>query len=434
MKVGTVSGIEILAACEEVSTAAEVTGITREYNSLEYGPVCTVPGSGVRFGWGIRMVRNGKLGVAGQWGGASPFELVERCIGSCRYGPECGFSFTGSSQEIAAESTGNIASLPTDQVLDYLSSLQDSITSSLPGASLKASAAWGTDCFMLMNSTGFAGEYLKERLSVSLSATLPTDTGLLQSGCTFETSGSLPSAAEVLEVLLLPMAGESMPSCELVGRKKAVFAPGAVSILLQGLKAGVSGRLLAMGRSPLEEMAGKKVLSDMITVRDMPELPDGAASAPFDSEGTATSNRVLFEAGTFKGFIHDLHSASLCGTETTGSSGRNLGEHSRPVCTNLVLDTCEGNTSNLLKETGTGILVSEVLSAGGGDAASGHFSFDCGRVYLLRKGEIAGYSDGCVITGNVYDALSRVIAVGGRGFRTGSDVLPFLALDGIAVR
>jgi predicted Zn-dependent protease len=55
-------------------------------------------------------------------------------------------------------------------------------------------------------------------------------------------------------------------------------------------------------------------------------------------------------------------------------------------------------------------------------------------VFLFRRGEIQGYFDGCVISGNVYDALSRIIAVGGRGYRTGSDILPFISLDGISVR
>ncbi len=428
------TAVEILEACGNVSSQAEVSGIEREYSSIEYSPVQTVDGTGSRRGLGLRMTRNGKLGVSGQWGNVLPFELVDRAISSCRYGPEATFTFPSISPESPPEVPDTLGTLDHDEARNYLNLILDGIRLRAPDASLTGRISWGTDRFLIMNSTGLRASYTKTRSSTSLTVSVPSREGLLQSGCTIETSCSLPEVKDVVEVLALPVSFPGLSPGGAVGRKRVVLSPTAFSVMLQGIRNGVSGRLLARGASPLEGMKGKTVLSPSLTIRDMPDLPGGAASAPFDSEGVPARNKTLFEDGVFQGFIHDLASAAASGEVSTGSSGRNLGEHSRPVCTNLVVDPSRDASSDTLAETGSGLLVTDILSAGGGDTGSGQFTFDCGRVYLFRRGEICGYYDGCVISGNIYDALSRVITPGGKQFRCGSDILPFISLDGVSVR
>ncbi|HOP25966.1 MAG TPA: metallopeptidase TldD-related protein [Candidatus Sabulitectum sp.] len=428
-------GRDILAAGKQVAESVEVSGIVREWNSLEYSPVLTVPASGRRTGWGLRMKRNGKLGVAGQWGQVDPYQLVERGIGSCRYGPPANFDLPSEAPLTQESVPDGLAAMDHQGASDYLEEVRQGMLKRVPNASLSGRIFWSRDSFTLMNTRGLNAGYGKTRAVTSLSATVPTSEGLMQSGCAMDTSCSLPSVNDAVESLSLPLAFTGLTPGEAVGRKRVVLAPAAFSILLQGIRAGVSGRLLSMGSSPLQGLEGDKVLSDKLTLRDLPGLANGAASAPFDSEGIPASDKYLFRDGVFTGFIHDLQTAAASGAaESTGNSGRNLGEHSRPVCTNLVVTPSHGTTDWTLEETGSGILVTGILSAGGGDAASGRFTFDCGRVFLFRRGEIQGYFDGCVISGNVYDALSRIIAVGGRGYRTGSDILPFVSLDGISVR
>jgi predicted Zn-dependent protease len=428
------TGAEILAACEKVSTDGEVTGVHRTYSSLEYCPGKSVPGSGERTGFGLRIIRNGKLGVSGEWGIAKPFSLLEKAIGNCRYGEEALFSFPSDSPESGSSTGSELENLTHDDVLIYLHELQAQIRNIHPSACLSAGIQWGQDSFVVMNSAGLRGSYSKTRASTRFSVTLPSDTGLLQSGYTIETTAALPLLSDAVTVLMLPLHPDGLDSLSAVGRKKVVFSPVAFSLLLQAIRTGVSGKLLAEGASPLSKLEGTQVISSLLTVRDLPNLQTGAASAPFDSEGVSTYDKTLFEDGVFTGFLHDLGSAAECGVNSTGSSGRNIGEHSRPVCTNITVDPSLNGSLNTIAETGSGILVTSILSAGGGNAVSGNFALDCGRVLLFRRGEIHGYCDGCVLTGNVYDVLSGVIALGSRQFRCGMDLLPFISLDGISVR
>lgn len=425
---------EILAATETVAAEAESICIEKNYLSVDLNPIRTIFGSGSVSGWGLRMIRNGKLGVAGQWGPVKAYDLVDKAIGSCRYGPDARFSLPENSPESADSIPDTLSDLQHEMAAEYLLDVQNGIRKSFPDASLSAMVKWGLDSFLISNSRGLSGSYSKTKASTVFSVTMPSPDGLLQAGYSIDSSCSLPSVNDVVEILSLPLSRDNLEKGEVVGRKKVILSPLVFSVMLQGIRAGVSGRLLARGASPLAHMEGKNVLGKLLTIRDMPELSNGAASAPFDSEGIPARNKTLFQNGLFQDFIHDLSSAAETGAHSTGSSGRNLGEHSRPVCTNLVVDPSETGSVNTLEETGSGVLITDVLSADGGDAASGHFTFDCGRVYLVRRGEIYGYYDGCVITGNIYDVLSRVTAVGGRQFRCNSDLLPFVSIEGVSVR
>ncbi len=434
MKEVFMTGSEILVACEKVSTQAEVTGINRRYKSFQFSPGKSIPGIGERTGWGLRMTRNGKLGVSGEWGIINPFRLVDKTISSCRYGPDTLFNFPEESPASEVPAANNLEAITHESVHDYLNTLQNKIKETHPLANLSARIQWGEDSFAVLNSCGLLGSYSKAVVSSSFSVTIPTDNGLLQSGYFLRTTDSLPVMSFVLDMLVLPDYRKDLISTGIAGRKNVVFSPVAFSMLLQAVRTGVSGKLLLEGASPLAAMEGKQVLGKSLTVRDLPHLNSCAASVPFDSEGIPTQDKTLFEEGVFTGFLHDLRSAAQCNTVSTGSSGRNLGEHSRPVCTNLTVDPSTNGSVNTLSETGSGILVTSILSAGGGNAASGSFMFDCGRTYVFRRGEIQGFYHGCVLSGNVYDVLSKVNAVGSRQYRVGTDLLPFISLNDISVR
>jgi len=435
VKETAMTGSEILVACEKVSTEAEVTGIKRSYRSLEYSPENCIPGSGERTGWGLRMVRNMKLGVAGEWGMIDPFRLVDKVIGSCRYGSEAVFNFPENSPEYDfPPDDDELKQMTHEQVRDYLDQLQEEVRRIHPHAALSARIRWGDNSIFIMNSRGLHGSYKKTTSHSTFAVSLPSDNGLIQSVYTLNTAGNLPALDRVIDMLMLPLQQGDIKTTGTSGRKNVVLSPVAFSLLLQAVRAGVSGKLLAEGASPLAGMEGKQVVGSKLTIRDLPGLGSGAANAPFDSEGVSTTDKTLFENGIFTGFIHDLESGALCGVKSTGSSGRNLGEHSKPVCTNLAVDPCISGSVTTLDETGSGILVTSILSAGGSNAASGSFVFDCGRVFVFRRGEIQGYRDGCVLYGNAYDALSKTSFIGSRQYRSGTDLLPFISIEGLSVR
>ena len=427
-------GSEILVASEKVSNQAEVTGIQKEFKRVNYKKDHSLHSSGINTGWGLRIIRNGKIGISAEWGIIDSFRLVDKAIGNCRYGPKAIFSLPERGAKKNRNSNLTFIDMRHNQVQNYLKELESRLQLIHARATLTASLEWGNESYIIQNSKGLINSYSRNKATADFSVTLPTDNGLLHSSYSLSSTNSLPDENDILDMLLLPLHVKNLSQISIRGKQKIVLAPQAFSVLLQAIRIGVSGKSFAEKSSPLLNSKNKQVISKSLTIKDQPRLEGGASSAPFDSEGISTVNKILFQKGVFNGFIHDLNSAALCNEKSTGSSGRNLGEHSRPVCTNLVVNPASDGSHNTLSETGSGILIPHILSAGGGNTHSGDFIFDCGRVYIFKRGEIQGFYDSCVLSGNVYQALAEVNVLGSKKYKSGTDLLPFISLGGISVR
>lgn len=427
-------GSEILVASEKVSNQAEVTGIQREFKRVNYKHDNSLHSSGISTGWGLRIIRNNKIGISAEWGMIDSFRLVDKAIGNCRYGPKAIFNLPEKIAKAKRITNAPFFDMRHNQVQNYLNELESRLQLIHSRAKLTASLEWGRESYIIQNSKGLANSYSRNKATADFSVTLPTDNGLLHSAYSLSSTDALPDANDIVDMLLLPLHAKNLSQIDISGKQKVVLAPQAFSVLLQAIRIGVSGKSLAEKSSPLLACENKQVISEYLTIKDQPRLEGGASSVPFDSEGISTKNKTLFQRGVFNGFIHDLNSAALCNEESTGSSGRNLGEHSRPICTNLIVNAASDGSHNTLAETGSGILIPHILSAGGGNTHSGDFIFDCGRVYIFKRGEIQGFYDSCVLSGNVYKTLSQVNALGSKQYKCGTDILPFISVSGISVR
>ena len=85
--------------------------------------------------------------------------------------------------------------------------------------------------------------------------------------------------------------------------------------------------------------------------------PKGLGSSPFDGEGVATRDRDLVRDGMLQGYMLGSYSARKLGLKTTGNAG---GTH------NLLVESKTGGRSvdALMRELGTGLLVTELMGQG----------------------------------------------------------------------
>ena len=77
-------------------------------------------------------------------------------------------------------------------------------------------------------------------------------------------------------------------------------APVAASLLGHFVSA-VSGGNLYRRSSFLLDSVGKQVFAQNVKVSELPHIPKGLASAPFDDEGVATRSRDVVSAGVVQG-------------------------------------------------------------------------------------------------------------------------------------
>ena len=193
-----------------------------------------------------------------------------------------------------------------------------------------------------------------------------------------------------------------------------VYDAEIASSLIGHFLAAIRGGNLYRKSSFLTDSLGKKVFPDFVHILEQPHLKKAIGSAPYDNEGVATYPHDLIRDGVVKSYILSSYSARKLGMQTTGNAG---GVH------NVLVDFGDLDREALLKEMGTGLLVTELMGHGinivTGDYSRGAAGF------WVENGEIQYPVEEITIAGNLRDIFRNLVAIGSdvdrRGnIRTGS--------------
>ncbi len=204
-----------------------------------------------------------------------------------------------------------------------------------------------------------------------------------------------------------------------------IFESGVASSLLCHLVTAISGSSLYRKASFLRDRKGQQIFPDSVQIYEQPHLPKAAGSAVFDNEGVSTrANRIIAD-GILLSYVLSCYAARKLGLETTGNAG---GVH------NLTLDsTVDDDLDQMIKNMGTGLVVSELIGFGvntvTGDYSRGAFGF------WVENGEIQYPVQELTIAANLMDMFKGMAAVGGdmdeRGnIRTGSILIDKMTVAG----
>jgi PmbA protein len=188
-----------------------------------------------------------------------------------------------------------------------------------------------------------------------------------------------------------------------------IFEAPIASGLLGHFTSAVSGGSLYRKSSFLLDSMGQQVFSPFVRIRDLPRVPKGLASSPFDEEGVATRDREVVKDGVVQGYFLGSYSARKLGMQSTGNAG---GNH------NLVLDDTGEDFETLLKKMGTGLLVTELMGQGV-NGVTGDYSRGAAG-YWVENGAIAYPVQEITIAGNLKEMFKAIVAVGTDVSRRGS--------------
>ena len=189
------------------------------------------------------------------------------------------------------------------------------------------------------------------------------------------------------------------------GEMPVIFTPEAMNILLLALKLGFSGKNALLGASPLAGKLGNKVFDAKFTLTDNPLIDYAVDSGGYDDEGVPHRINILVENGIAKSLLYDLDTAGIAGVESTGNG---------PGCgtTNLIVEEGDSPYCDMIKNISEGLVVEDVLGLGQSNIMNGEFSVNVNLGYKIENGEIVGRVKDTMLTGNAYDALADVAAVG----------------------
>lgn len=204
-----------------------------------------------------------------------------------------------------------------------------------------------------------------------------------------------------------------------------IFLNDVATGLISHFAAAISGGSLYRKSSFLLDHLGKQVLPDWFNISERPHLLRRLASTPFDSEGVRTQDREIVEGGILQTYLVTSYSGKKLGMPSTGHAG---GVHNWLVKPNLA-----GGLTALLRQMGTGLLVTDVMGQGvnivTGDYSRGASGF------WVENGEIQYPVAEITIAGQLQDMLKNMVAVADdiehrSNIQTGSILLDKMRISG----
>ena len=206
-----------------------------------------------------------------------------------------------------------------------------------------------------------------------------------------------------------------------------MFEAPLAAMLLGSFVHAVSGGSLYRKASFLVDSLGKRIFPAWMNIEERPHLKKGLASSPFDDDGVATRDRTVVRDGVLQGYFLSTYTARKLGMPTTCNAG---GSH------NLIVTPspdAPADFAGLLKQMGTGLLVTELLGHGI-NYVTGDYSRGAAG-YWVERGEIAYPVHEITIAGNLRDMFAGIEAIGRdtvtRGSRTvGSIVVNRMTIAG----
>ncbi len=203
-----------------------------------------------------------------------------------------------------------------------------------------------------------------------------------------------------------------------------IFAREVATGLFGHLVGAISGGAVYRKSTFLLDSLGKQILPEWLTIEEHPHLFKGLASTPFDSEGVATSRRDIVKDGVLQQWLLTSYAARKLGLRSTGHAG---GIHNWRIAGQGL------DFAGLLKEMGTGLVVTELMGQGvsgiTGDYSRGASGF------WVENGEIQYPVSEITIAGNLKEMWRNIVTVGSdietrSNIQCGSVLLPEMKIAG----
>ncbi|MDJ0845453.1 TldD/PmbA family protein [Crocosphaera sp.] len=214
------------------------------------------------------------------------------------------------------------------------------------------------------------------------------------------------------------------------GRIPVLFTPNGAAMLWDTVSDALNSKMVLEKASPWSEKLGETVISESLTLSQQPNFQP--YTCPFDDEGTLTQPLSLITKGRLNQFYSDRTRGRLLGLKSTGNGFRSsLGSYPTPSLINLIVEPGHKNFNELMQQLDQGIIVDQIL--GGGADISGDFSVNIDLGYRVKNGKVTGRVKDTMVTGNVYQTLKEIVALGNDNRWIDACFTPSLLVEGLSV-
>lgn len=362
--------------------------------------------------------------------------LAERAVAMAKVAPEDPFAGLADPELL-------LKKLPALELLDETARTAEQLTETALAAeaggldvagvskSGGASASWRLAGMVMATSHGFNGAYLASRFGLSMTAIAGEGTAMerdydFDSRTFFE---DLDNPAEIGR-----RAGERAvrrlnPQQVPTQTANVIYEARSARSILGHLVGAINGASIARKTSFLMDRMGEQILPTGMSVVDDPFKRRGAATRPFDGEGTGASLLNMVEDGVLRHWYLDGASARELGLTPNGRA-RRAGSGTSPGSTNVTLTPGNISPEQMMRDAGAGLLVTDLIGHGvngiTGDYSRGAAGF------WFENGEIVKPVSEITIAGNLKDMFLKLMPADDLDNRYAA-AAPSLMIEGMAL-
>ena len=361
----------------------------------------------------LRLVKNGKMGFAQASGNIPPADLVSMALETSQFGYQANFAFPSlRSFEQVDVFDPQVEHIGIDSMISLGQAVIDAVCANTAGILCEGSISRGTATFEIASTGGGHASCKRTNFSVSMDGMLVRDgdilyVGDIRSSCRPIMDPS-PVTGEIIRQLDLARRNAPIKS----GAMPVIFTPfGVAGSLLAPLISAFNGKTVLDGASPLKDKKDMVIFDSRLFLTDDPTVPYQPGSTPFDDEGMPARRNALIDHGKVVQFYYDLHTAALAGSSSTGNGSRSGGMPS-PSVHALVIEGGKVSQADMIKDLKEGVIIEQLMGAEQGNILNGDFSGNVLLGYKVDNGEITGRVKDTMVSGNVYQLLKEVLAIG----------------------
>lgn len=280
-------------------------------------------------------------------------------------------------------------------------------------------------CRVYGNSNGFIGSTLGTRHSASAVMIVNSEQGMQRDY--WYSVDRVPSKLQSADALGRRAAERTLARLGAgpisTAKVPVLFMADQAAGLLGHLIGAIAGGAVYRQSTFLLDAMGERIFPEWVTIDERPHLKQALGSAAFDGDGLATRQQSFVEQGTLRSWVLGTYSARKLGLASTANAG---GVHNLHVTSNA-----EGGLDALLKEMGTGLLVTELMGQGV-NGVTGDYSRGAGG-FWVENGVISHPVKEVTIAGNLRDMFANLRRVGSDTERRGNYLTGSWLVDGMTV-
>ncbi len=420
-----------VAQAEAFAMETEHTPIVFENNRLKSAE--TRSSVGVT----LRVIRDGRLGMASAMGPTDPHVLIDRALSMAPYGPEVHFQFADSRLAQIPDGIYSPATsdLPHTGMIGLGREVIGTLLEQRPELMIDVHVQRSVEKVCILTSLGGHSEYLRSALKLSVHVNRVSDTDLLDVYDEVSAVHPLLDVGVITERIAQRVAWADRVVKAPQGNVPVVLTPkGAAMLFLGPLRHFFNGKSVLEGSSPLVGRVGETLFHGGFSLVDVGVVPGVAGSRPVDDEGFITGQLQLVTGGRVVGFYYDLQTAHEAGTRPTGHGSRGPGGYVQPGPNLWIFPTGDLTFDDLLRRSSKGVLIDQVMGAWASNVMAGEFSGNVHLGYAFEDGVILGRIKNAMIAGKVMECLSREIAFGSdTQWINGSVQVPSLWLEAVSL-